>query len=111
MSILITEKAKNEIKRVIEEQSDDSKKQYLRVRVIGGGCSGFQYKLTIEDTINEVLDDCIEINQVPVVIDKRSMLYIDGATIDYLDDLNERGFKVSNPNAKSTCGCGSSFSF
>lgn len=110
MSILITEKAKNEIKRIIKEQEDDSKKQYLRIRVVGGGCSGFQYKLTIEDVVSETLDDCTEINEIPVVVDKRSMLYVGSATIDYLDDLNERGFKVSNPNAKSTCGCGSSFS-
>jgi len=111
MSILITERAKSEIKRIVEEQKNDNndKKQYLRVRVVGGGCSGFQYKLTIDEEINEKLDESYEINEVNVIIDKRSMMYINGATIDYLDDMNERGFKVVNPSAKSTCGCGSSF--
>lgn len=112
MSILITENAKKEIIRVVEEQkTDDSIKYYLRLRVVGGGCSGFQYKLTIDEQINETIDEIHKINDVDVVIDKRSMMYVDGATIDYLNDLNERGFKVTNPSAKSTCGCGSSFSF
>jgi len=112
MSILITERAKSEIKRIVEEQKNDNnndKKQYLRVRVVGGGCSGFQYKLTIDEEINDKLDESYEINEVGVIIDKRSVMYINGATIDYLDDMNERGFKVVNPSAKSTCGCGSSF--
>ena len=112
MSILITERAKSEINRIAEEQKNDNnndKKQYLRVRVVGGGCSGFQYKLTMDEEVNEKLDELYEINEVSVIIDKRSMMYINGATIDYLDDMNERGFKVVNPIAKSTCGCGSSF--
>jgi len=116
MGILITDRAKSEINRVIEEyksQNTDlnNNKNYLRVRVIGGGCSGFQYKLTIDDIVSETLDDLHVINEVEVVIDKRSMMYVDGATIDFLDDLNERGFKVENPQTKSTCGCGKSFSF
>jgi iron-sulfur cluster assembly protein len=112
MSILITERAKSEINRIVEEQKNDNnndKKQYLRVRVVGGGCSGFQYKLTMDEEINEKIDELYEINEVSVIVDKRSMMYINGATIDYLDDMNERGFKVVNPSAKSTCGCGSSF--
>ena len=112
MSILITERAKSEINRIVEEQKNDNnndKKQYLRVRVVGGGCSGFQYKLTMDEEVNEKLDEFYEINEISVIIDKRSMMYINGATIDYLDDMNERGFKVVNPIAKSTCGCGSSF--
>jgi iron-sulfur cluster assembly protein len=112
MSILITDRAKSEIKRIVEEQKNDNnndKKQYLRVRVVGGGCSGFQYKLTMDEEINEKIDELYEINEVSVIVDKRSMMYINGATIDYLDDMNERGFKVVNPSAKSTCGCGSSF--
>ncbi len=109
--ITITENAKKEIKRVIEENSSpDSTKSYLRVRVVGGGCSGFKYVLNIDETVNDKLDDILSVNDVDVVIDKRSMMYANGAVIDYLDDLNERGFKVINPNAKSTCGCGSSFS-
>lgn len=108
--ITITEKAKNEINRVVNEFGL-TEKPYLRIRVVGGGCSGFKYVLNIDEFVNEKLDDKLDIDGVSVVIDKRSMMYIEGAVIDYLDDLNERGFKVINPNAKSTCGCGSSFSF
>ncbi len=110
----ITEKAKSEIKRIIEEITivdNNQKINYLRIRVVGGGCSGFKYILNIDDAVSEVIDETFKINEVDVVVDKRSMMYVNGAVIDYLDDLNERGFKVINPNAKSTCGCGSSFSF
>jgi iron-sulfur cluster assembly protein len=116
MAISITNRAKNEFIHIIEEQKSQdpdfaSKKQYLRIRVIGGGCSGFQYKLTVDDQINENLDDCQTINEINVVVDKRSIMYVSEAKIDYLDDLNERGFKIENPDTKTTCGCGKSFSF
>ena len=87
-----------------------NEKLYLRLRVVGGGCSGFQHKLDLDPTINEKLDDLFDIEGVPVVIDKRSMLYLGGVTVDFHDDLNKRGFSITNATAKSTCGCGSSFS-
>jgi iron-sulfur cluster assembly accessory protein len=83
---------------------------HLRMRVVGGGCSGFQHKLDLDPEINPKLDEVFEFHGVPVVVDKRSLMYLDNATVDFHDDLNKRGFSITNPSAKSTCGCGSSFS-
>jgi iron-sulfur cluster assembly protein len=109
--ITVTEKAAAEVKRIIAEQPAGStpEKIYLRLRVVGGGCSGFQHKLDLDPQINEKLDEVFEFHGVPVVIDRRSLMYLAGATVDYHDDLNRRGFSITNPNAKSHCGCGSSF--
>jgi iron-sulfur cluster assembly protein len=113
MAITVTEKAAGEVKRIISEQQQTPnapQKIYLRMRVVGGGCSGFQHKLDLDPEVNDKIDQVMEFHGVPVVIDKRSMMYLDGVTVDFHDDLNRRGFSISNPNAKSTCGCGSSFS-
>jgi iron-sulfur cluster insertion protein len=83
---------------------------HLRMRVVGGGCSGFQHKLDLDPVVNEKLDEVFEAHGVPVVVDKRSLMYLGDATVDFHDDLNRRGFSITNPSAKSTCGCGSSFS-
>jgi iron-sulfur cluster insertion protein len=107
--IVLTEKAAAEVKRIVAEQSSPEK-LYLRVRVVGGGCSGFQHKLDLDPTVNEKLDETYEVTGVPVVVDKRSLLYLSGVTVDFHDDLNKRGFTITNPQAKSTCGCGSSYS-
>lgn len=107
--IILTEKAAAEVRRISVEQNLPEK-LYLRLRVVGGGCSGFQHKLDLDPQVNEKLDETFEVHGVPVVIDKRSMLYLGGVTVDFIDDLNKRGFNVSNPGAKTTCGCGSSFS-
>ncbi len=88
----------------------DTENTFFRVRVVGGGCSGFQTKLDLDETFNEKLDNMEDHNGLKVVVDKRSAMYIQGATIDFLDDLNKRGFTVDNPNATGKCGCGSSFS-
>jgi iron-sulfur cluster assembly protein len=112
-AVTVTEKAANEVKRIIEEQRAQGQmpeKVYLRLRVVGGGCSGFQHKLDLDPQVNEKLDEVFEYHGVPVVIDKRSLMYLQGAHVDYHDDLNRRGFSITNPSAKSTCGCGSSFS-
>jgi len=109
MEINITEVAANEVKRIIKENMPDQG-CFLRVRVVGGGCSGFQNKLAIDDNFNETTDQKFHLNGVDVVVDKRSAIYLDGATIDFQTEINNRGFTVSNPNAKSTCGCGSSYS-
>lgn len=112
--INLTEKAASEVKRIIEEQrkqrSDLPEKLYLRIRVVGGGCSGFQNKLDLDPEMNEKLDEVFEIHGVPVVVDKRSLMYLSDVTIDFHDDLNQRGFSIHNPNAKGTCGCGASYS-
>ncbi|MBE9473720.1 MAG: iron-sulfur cluster insertion protein ErpA [Chloroflexi bacterium] len=80
----------------------------LRVFVSGGGCSGFQYGMALEDNIRET-DIVSEQHGVKLVIDEISINYLDGAKIDYVDEVMGSGFKVENPNAVSTCGCGSSF--
>jgi iron-sulfur cluster assembly accessory protein len=83
---------------------------HLRMRVVGGGCSGFQHKLDLDPVINDKLDEVFEMHGVPVVVDKRSLMYLGDATVDFHDEINRRGFSITNPSAKSTCGCGSSFS-
>src|SRR5438067_13054270 len=113
MPISVTEKAASEVKRIINDQQSAGglpEKIYLRMRVVGGGCSGFQNKLDLDPAMNPKLDEVFEFHGVPVVVDKRSLMYLDNATVDFHDDLNRRGFSITNPSAKSTCGCGSSFS-
>ena len=109
MPITVTEKAAGEVKRIIEEQQF-KERVYLRMRVVGGGCSGFQHKLDLDLNVNPKLDEVYEFHGIPLVVDKRSLMYLDNAQVDFPDDLNRRGFSISNPSAKSTCGCGSSFS-
>jgi iron-sulfur cluster assembly protein len=112
VKINLTEKAAAEVKRIAAEQAEagTTEKLYLRVRVVGGGCSGFQHKLDLDPQVNPKLDEVFRLHDVDVVVDKRSLLYLDGVTIDFHNDLNKRGFSITNPSAKSTCGCGSSFS-
>jgi iron-sulfur cluster assembly accessory protein len=110
--IIVTPKAADEVRRIVAEQqaTGSSEKMYLRMRVVGGGCSGFQHKLDLDTVVNPKLDEVFAAHGVEIVVDKRSLLYLNGVTVDYHNDLNRRGFSVSNPQAKSTCGCGSSFS-
>jgi iron-sulfur cluster assembly protein len=110
--ITLTEKAAEEVRRISGDQKSQgaAEKLYLRMRVVGGGCSGFQHKLDLDPQVNDKLDVIFTIHGVDVVVDKRSLLYLEGVTVDYHNDLNKRGFSVTNPSAKSTCGCGSSFS-
>ncbi|VTS03004.1 HesB/IscA family protein [Tuwongella immobilis] len=112
ITINLSERAAQEVLRIVSEQkaAGVAEKLYLRMRVVGGGCSGFQHKLDLDPQVNEKLDEVLNIHGVDVVIDKRSMLYLDGVQVDFHDELNKRGFSISNPSAKSTCGCGSSFS-
>ena len=110
MAITVTEKAANEVKRILKEQEGLPEKVYLRMRVVGGGCSGFQHKLDLDPNMNPKLDDVFDVHGVSVVVDKRSSMYLGGVQVDYHDELTRSGFSVTNPNAKTTCGCGSSFS-
>jgi iron-sulfur cluster insertion protein len=113
MPVTITEKAAGEVKRIITEQSHTEgapEKIFLRLRVVGGGCSGFQNKLDLDPVVNPKLDETFEQHGVPIVVDKRSLMYLTDVTVDFHDELNRRGFSINNPSAKSTCGCGSSFS-
>jgi iron-sulfur cluster assembly protein len=80
----------------------------LRMKVIGGGCSGLRYELAFDDGISDA-DTEIEAGGVRVVVDEKSALYLVGTVLDFVDTLQESGFKMENPNASSTCGCGESF--
>ncbi len=111
----VTERAAEEVRRYVSEmrstgQVEPDGKLYLRVRVQGGGCSGFQNKLDLDAKFDEKTDNVFEFHGIEVVVDKRSMLYLSGAVVDYHNDLNKKGFTVTNPQAKGTCGCGSSYS-
>jgi iron-sulfur cluster assembly protein len=108
MTITLTERAASEVKRTWEEQAEDSA-AYLRIGVAAGGCSGFSYELFFDDSFNEEQDQKSEQHGVTVVVDKKSALYLEGTTLDYLHELNRRGFVFENPNATKSCGCGSSF--
>jgi iron-sulfur cluster assembly protein len=103
--ITITESAKTKIKEVLSQQPEGTS---LRVSVMGGGCSGFQYKMALEEQV-QMLDKTYDFDGIKVIVDQASLLYLDGAEIDYLETLEASGFKFNNPNVKSTCGCGSSF--
>ena len=105
--ITVTETAVQKIKTLLEEQGNPD--YGLRMGVKGGGCSGFQYNLTFEGGVGE-MDQVIEANGVKVFVDAKSCLYLNGVTLDYSDGLMGAGFKIENPNARTTCGCGESFS-
>lgn len=95
-----------EIKRLMNEPGFDQN-QYLRIGVKGGGCSGMSYVLGFD--VREEDDDVYNIEGIPVIMKKSHGIYLYGMQVDYSDGLNARGFVFNNPNASSTCGCGSSF--
>lgn len=104
--ITITEAAQTKITEVLSEESSTSK---LRMFIQGGGCAGFSYGFTIDDEQNE--DDFeIPAGSTSVLIDSLSLQYLEGAVVDFKDDLEGSRFSITNPKASSTCGCGSSFS-
>lgn len=105
--ITLTDSAILKIAEVLEEEKDPTKS--LRIFVQGGGCSGMSYGFAVEDEKNE--DDFeIPAGSRIIVVDSISAQYVTGATVDYVEDLMGASFKISNPNAQTTCGCGSSFS-
>lgn len=105
--LLFTDSAANKVKELILEEGNPELK--LRVFVTGGGCSGFQYGFTFDEAANED-DTVMEKNGVTLLIDSMSFQYVVGAEIDYSEGLQGAQFVIKNPNAVSTCGCGSSFS-
>ncbi len=116
MAITLTEGAAKEVKNIITQQNEmaekngeEAKKLYLRIGVKGGGCSGFSYSLDLTETLNDT-DEQWEQFGVDVVCDSKSQLYLEGTNVDFKDEVMGRGFVFSNPNATSSCGCGSSFS-
>ena len=108
MAISITEKAAAEVTKVKTDQKLEEA-TFLRVGVVGGGCSGFSYSLKFESKFDESADNRYSQHGVDVVVDKKSALYLDGTIIDWHEDLDKRGFTFTNPNAVKSCGCGSSF--
>ncbi len=104
--ITITSKAVEKLKEISDEQ--DIGHLRVRLRVQGGGCSGFEYDMSFEDVPSD-LDESFEQDGITVVVDPLSIQYLEGVEIEYLDGLMSSGFKFINPNVKSTCGCGSSF--
>ena len=105
--LVFTDSAANKVKELVDEEGNPDLK--LRVFVQGGGCSGFQYGFTFDEIVNED-DTSMEKNGVTLLIDAMSLQYLAGAEIDYKDDLQGAQFVIKNPNATTTCGCGSSFS-
>ena len=109
MAIELSETAAREIKTIIEQQELDPAVTRLRVGVKGGGCSGFSYLLDLTEQDRDT-DEKFEKHGITVVCDPKSYLYLNGTAIDFKDEVMGRGFVFSNPNASSSCGCGSSFS-
>jgi iron-sulfur cluster insertion protein len=105
--IVFSDSAAAKVKSLLDEEGNDTLK--LRVFVSGGGCSGFQYGFTFDETVNED-DTLMEKNGVTLLVDAMSYQYLVGAEIDYTEGLEGAQFVIKNPNATSTCGCGSSFS-
>jgi len=103
----VTETAAERVKALLDGEGKTDT-HCLRMKVVGGGCSGFQYELAFDDGVGED-DHCVEAGGVRVVVDPKSALFLKGSTLDYLDGLMESGFKITNPNATTTCGCGQSF--
>jgi iron-sulfur cluster assembly protein len=108
-SLILSELAAKEVKKIIADQELDPAKVHLRVGVKGGGCSGFSYILDLTESVKET-DEVMEMHGVRIICDPKSLLYLSGVTVDFRDELMGRGFVFNNPNATSTCGCGSSFS-
>jgi iron-sulfur cluster assembly protein len=107
--IILTPTAAKEIGDIIKQQELDAEKVRLRVGVKGGGCSGFSYVLDLTETQKET-DEVFEQHGIKIVCDPKSLLYLNGTTVDFRDEIMGRGFVFNNPNATSSCGCGSSFS-
>ena len=104
--VALSDSAAEELKRIRVGDTIPSEK-YLRIGVKGGGCSGLTYILDFDD--KQEFDDLYVVNGVELIVDQRQALYLHGIEIDYQNGLNDRGFIFNNPNASSTCGCGTSF--
>ncbi len=106
--IYVSDKAKEKVEHLMKDASVGEKDFFLRVSVVGGGCSGLSYKLDF-DNEQKPMDQVFEDNGLKVVTDLKSFLYLVNTTLDFSDGLNGKGFYFSNPNASRSCGCGESF--
>jgi iron-sulfur cluster assembly accessory protein len=102
----LTETAVTKVREILDTQ--EPKPAGLRISVVGGGCSGFSYSMAFENAPG-MLDKTYSYDGLKVFVDQASMLYLEGAEVDYVETIEGSGFKFNNPNVKSTCGCGSSF--
>jgi iron-sulfur cluster assembly accessory protein len=107
LMVTVTPVATDKVKEIMSQQNPAP--TALRVAVVGGGCSGFSYHMAFETQVNES-DNVYEYNGLKVLVDQMSEMYLEGVEIDYIETIEGAGFKFNNPNVKSTCGCGSSFS-
>ncbi len=107
MGLSLTPTAVSKVREVLTMQNPQP--AGLRIGVVGGGCSGFQYQMVFE-TQATPMDKVMEFDGLKVFVDQTSLMYLDGTRVDYIESLEGSGFKFENPNVKSTCGCGSSFS-
>ena len=105
---IVTNKAAEKLKEVLKENNKEG--SGLRVELVPGGCSGFQYGLELDDSTTD-LDKIFEEKGVKIIVSKENMQFLRGAKLDYVDSLQGGGFKISNPNAHSSCGCGQSFEY
>lgn len=103
--ITLTPEAISKVKSILAERKEESG---LRIAVVGGGCSGFQYQMTLDKEPHED-DKVLDLDGLTVYVDARSLSYLNGTKVDYVDGLSGSGFKFENPNAKASCGCGESF--
>ena len=109
MAITLTKNALSAVRDVLEQQDIKDKVSYLRIGVKGGGCSGFSYSLNVVNTKHDN-DSEWKYDEIKIICDAKSLLYLDGTEIDFLDEVMGRGFTFKNPNTTNSCGCGSSFS-
>ena len=107
--IKVSETAKQRVTLLMTEEGFDAAKDFVRVGVKSGGCSGLSYELKFDNKVDEA-DKVFEDNAVRIIVDKKSFLYLVGTTLEYSGGLNWKGFVFNNPNAQRTCGCGESFS-
>ena len=105
--VILTPSAIGKVREIMATQ--DPLPAGLRIGVVGGGCSGFQYSMSFENQ-QGMMDKVVPFEDLKVFIDATSMMYLNGCVVDYVETLEAAGFKFENPNTKSTCGCGSSFS-
>lgn len=107
--VIITEKAAGEMNRVLSDKKLPES-TVLRVGIAGGGCSGFSYSLGFDDKVDEMNDVVTTQHGLRVAVDRKSAMFLEGTTVDFYDGIERRGFTFDNPNAKKSCGCGTSFS-
>ncbi|HMB63549.1 MAG TPA: iron-sulfur cluster assembly accessory protein [Eudoraea sp.] len=107
--IQVSDTAKQRVISLMTEEGYDAAKDYVRVGVKSGGCSGLSYELKFDDKMDDT-DKVFEDNSVRIIVDKKSFLYLVGTVLEYSGGLNGKGFVFNNPNAQRTCGCGESFS-